>query len=290
MIRSMTGQGRASQVLASKGLRITVEARSLNHRYLDTSIKLPDQLAGYEEELKQEIKSRLSRGSVCVSVHVEESQGKRLTLDENALDSFLRLLKQARKKVPLSGELTPEMLLKVPGLIREEPLEVSADKLSRHVHRLAMRAIKDMIRMRRAEGRNLVADLRERLRLISRHLAAIKRRVPARIKKKREKLLELLDELELEIDKNRLLQEVLYFSERFDIHEECVRLENHLKLFRQTLNEKASNGRRLNFTAQEMMKEANTIGAKANDTEITHQVIAIKEEIEKMREQVQNVE
>lgn len=290
MINSMTGQGRAVALIKPLELRLTVEAQSVNHRYLDINVKLPDQLVGYEENIKQVIKENLNRGSVSVAVHLEESDGKHLVLDPEVLDDFLSLLKRLRKRASLSEEITPELLLRIPGLIKGEPRDVETPKLWRYTERLVDRALKDLVRMRRAEGRNLERDLRERLKAISSNLSAVKRRIPGRIKKKRAKLLELLEEMQIEPDRNRLLQEVLYFSERFDIHEECVRLENHIKLFRETLNSKPSNGRRLNFTTQEMMKETNTIGAKANDTEIIHFVIAMKEEVEKIREQVQNVE
>jgi uncharacterized protein (TIGR00255 family) len=290
MVNSMTGQGRAVVLIKPEGLRLTVEAHSLNHRYLEVSVKLPDQLAGYEEKIKQVIKENLNRGSVSVAVHLEESNGKRLVLAPQVLDDFLHLLKELRKRVPVSEEITPELLFRIPGLIKEEPRDVEMAKLWKYTKRLVAGAVKDLVRMRRAEGRNLEKDLRGRLKAINSNLSAVKRRIPSRIKKKRAKLLELLEEMRIEPDRNRLLQEVLYFSERFDIHEECVRLSNHIKLFRETLGEPKSNGRRLNFTTQEMLKETNTIGAKSNDTEITHFVIAMKEEVEKIREQVQNVE
>jgi len=290
MVNSMTGQGRAVAPIKPEGLRLTVEVHSLNHRYLEVSVKLPDQLAGYEEKIRQVIKENLNRGSVSVTVHLEESNGKRLVLAPQVLDDFLHLLKGLRKRVPVSEGITHELLLRIPGLIKEEPRDVETAKLWKHTERLVERAIKDLVGMRRAEGKNLEKDLRGRLKIISSNLSAVKRRVPGRIKEKRAKLLELLEEMKIEPDRNRLLQEVLYFSERFDIHEECVRLENHIKLFRETLRAKESNGRRLNFITQEMMKETNTIGSKANDTAITHFVIAMKEEVEKIREQVQNVE
>ena len=290
MVNSMTGQGRAVALIKPEGLCLTVEVHSLNHRYLEVSVKLPDQLVGYEEKIKQVIKENLNRGSVSVAVHLEESNGKQLVLTPAVLDDFLRLLKELRKRVSVSEEITPELLFRIPGLIKEEPRDVETAKLWEYTKRLVARAVKDLIRMRRAEGRNLEKDLRGRLKVINSNLSAIKRRIPGRIKEKRRKLLELLEEMKIEPDRNRLLQEVLYFSERFDIHEECVRLSNHIKLFRETLDEPKSNGRRLNFITQEMMKETNTIGSKANDTAITHFVISIKEEVEKIREQVQNVE
>ena len=290
MVNSMTGQGRAVALIKPEGLCLTVEVHSLNHRYLEVSVKLPDQLVGYEEKIKQVIKENLNRGSVSVAVHLEESNGKQLVLTPAVLDDFLRLLKELRKRVSVSEEITPELLFRIPGLIKEEPRDVETAKLWEYTKRLVARAVKDLIRMRRAEGRNLEKDLRGRLKIINSNLSAIKRRIPGRIKEKRRKLLELLEEMKIEPDRNRLLQEVLYFSERFDIHEECVRLSNHIKLFRETLDEPKSNGRRLNFITQEMMKETNTIGSKANDTAITHFVISIKEEVEKIREQVQNVE
>lgn len=290
MITSMTGQGRATTIIKPQGLKVTVEVRSVNHRYLDVTVKLPDQLAAYEDNIKQVVKREIARGSVNVAIHVEESNGKRLAIDDKVLDEFLRLLKELKKKAPMSSELTPEVLIRLPGLIKEKPRDVDPAVVWGHVEGLVERALRDLVKMRRSEGRNLEADLRKRLAAISKNLTLVKKRVPGRIKEKKAKLIELIEAMQLEADRNRLLQEILYFSERFDIHEECVRLENHLKLFRETLSEPQSNGRRLNFTAQEMMKETNTIGSKANDTEITHFVIAIKEEVEKMREQVQNVE
>ncbi len=290
MICSMTGQGRAAAILKPEGLRVTVEARSLNHRYLDVSIKLPDQLSGYEEQIKQVVKNNVNRGSVTVVIHVEESNGRHLVLDTTVLDDFLNLFKELKKRVNVSDGFTPEMMLRIPGLVKEKPKDIDTAKLWNHTKKLIDKAVKDMVKMRKAEGRNLEKDLKERHKIIAKHLAAIKKRIPIRNNRKRAKLIELLKELQVEPDENRLLQEVLYFSERYDIHEECVRLDNHIKLFKETLNGKESNGRRLNFTTQEMMKETNTIGAKANDTEMTHMVICIKEEVEKIREQVQNVE
>lgn len=290
MINSMTGQGRAVTLIKPEGLRLTVEVRSVNHRYLDVSVRLCDQLAGYEERIRQSVKQHVNRGSVSVIVHLEQSNAKRLVLNPKVLDDFRSLLGQLRKRASISDELSPEVLLRIPGLIKEEPREIKETKLWECAEKLMVRAVKDLLKMRRAEGRNLERDLRERLSIIGKNLSAIKRRVPARIKQKRAKLIELVEEMELEPDPNRLLQEVLYFSERFDIHEECVRLDNHLKLFRETVRAGKSNGRRLNFTTQEMMKETNTIGSKANDTDIIHFVISMKEEIEKIREQVQNVE
>ncbi|NLI98481.1 YicC family protein [bacterium] len=290
MITSMTGQGRAVSVIKPEGLRITVEARSVNHRYLDVAVKLPDQLAAFEDDIKQIVKQEIARGSINISVHIEESNGKHLTIDTQVLDEFTRILRELKKKMPVSGELSPEILFRLPGLIKEKPRDVDPSKIWKSVETLTRKALMDLVKMRKSEGRNLEADLKKRLSAIMKNLAAIKKRVPGRIREKKAKLIELIEGMQLEADRNRLLQEVLYFSERFDIHEECVRLENHARLFRETLNEKMSNGRRLNFTAQEMMKETNTIGSKANDTEITHFVISIKEEVEKMREQVQNVE
>lgn len=290
MVNSMTGQGRAFTQIKPEGVRLTVEAQSVNHRYLDVNVKLPDFLAGHEELIKQVVKKSINRGSVSIAVHLGDVNGRHLVVDLEVLDNFLKLLSKMRKKVSITKDITPESLLRIPGLIKEQPRDIDHDRLWNHAEKLVDRAVKDLMKMRRAEGRNLEKDLRERLNAVNRNLTAVKRRIPLRTKKKRLKLIELLDEMNLEPDRNRLLQEVLYFSERFDIHEECVRLENHLKLFRQTLGEHESNGRRLNFTTQEMLKETNTIGAKANDTEITHFVIAIKEELEKIREQVQNVE
>lgn len=290
MISSMTGQGRATSLIKPEGLKLSVEVYSVNHRYLDISLKLPDQLASNEDKIRAIIKQHLSRGAVNLGIHLEQPNGKNLVLDTAVLDDFLKLIKELGKKVKISQELPPDILLRIPGLIREQPRDVNEEKLRTEAEKLVARALRDLARMRRAEGKNLEADLRKRLEVIARNLSAVKKLVPKRNKKKRAKLTELLEELKIEPDQGRLMQEVLYFSERFDIHEECVRLENHIKLFRQTLGAKQSNGRRLNFTAQEMMKETNTIGAKANDTEISHYVIAIKEEVEKIREQIQNVE
>jgi len=290
MINSMTGQGRASVIINPEGLRLSVEAQSVNHRYLDISVKLPDQLAGFEENIRQLVKQNVSRGSVSVIVHVEQSNGKELVHNPQVLDNFLDLLNQLEKKAPISRELTPEALLRIPGLIKEETRDIEGKRLWSYTGKAVEAAVKDLVKMRMAEGKNLETDLKERLKAITQNLNLIKKRIPQRIKQKKAKLTELLEGMEIDPDRNRLLQEVLYFSERFDIHEECVRLENHLKLFKETLRSKTSNGRRLNFTTQEMMKETNTIGSKANDTEITHYVISIKEEVEKVREQVQNVE
>ncbi len=287
MIRSMTGMGRAEEKV--NDTTVLVEARSLNHRFLEISVKLPETASEVENYIKKIVKKYIKRGTVQIYVKTSEEVEKKITIDEEKLKQYLETFAQIKKKYKLSGEIDISMLIDLPGVLKEEE-EKKGKGVLKIIKKAAERAVIELVKMREKEGKNLEKDLKKRVASIFKSLKKIEKRAPMVVKQRQEHVKRNLKHILAEYDKNRLFEELLYLAERYDINEECIRLRNHCNLFLKTLNEKESNGRRLIFITQEMLKEANTIGAKSQDNFISQEVIKIKEEIEKLKEQLQNVE
>lgn len=291
MVRSMTGFGRGEAVRGS--YHVTVEVRTVNHRYLDTSVRLPKSLAGFEEKLRSLVQGRLGRGRVEVQVALEESgEGHQTVKVDVALARrYHAALSRLQQELGLVDQPTLAALVDMPGvLVTEETIDVEA--LSAALEEAADGALAEVQRMREAEGRRLAADLSERVGLIEEALRAIETRAPEVSQEFRQRLEARIREAlgEVPVDEARLLQEVAIVADRGFIAEEIVRLRSHLVETRATLAEEAAVGRKLDFLLQEMNREINTIGSKANDVAIARQVISVKAELEKIREQVQNLE
>lgn len=290
MISSMTGMGRAETNFGK--VRLTAEARSVNHKYLDVTVRLPNALSFREDEIRQLIRQHVRRGYVQLYVGIEEPTATAaLALDHVLVRDYQRLSSELRRRHRVTGRLDVNTLLSFPGVIKPERASLDEAKLWQAASATVDKALARLVRMRRAEGRNLAADLRTRLRRIARDLAAIKRRAPLRRDERLAGLRRTLARLAVEgLDRARTWEDVASQLDRMDIEEECVRLVNHLHLFERALNERTASGRKLSFILQELLKETNTISAKAFDTAIAHRVVRIKDEIESLREQVQNIE
>ena len=293
MIDSMTGFGRGRAEVRSA--TATVELRSVNNRFCEISIRLPRNLAEYETEIQNRVKKAFSRGRINVQIQVETTSEQILPIEVNhdAARGYAALLNQLREAAGIHEPLRIEHLLNYSDIFttHETPDEASAEMWTA-VELALEEAVAEMRRMRRQEGSALLADLEARIDAISHQLSRVEERAPTRVAEARERLRARLHDLlqEERVDPDRLELEIALLADRLDITEECVRLRSHLDLFRQALNSENPEGRKLNFISQEINREVNTIGSKANDAEIAHIAVDMKDELEKIREQVQNVE
>ncbi|HEX2076053.1 MAG TPA: YicC/YloC family endoribonuclease [Longimicrobium sp.] len=296
MIRSMTGFGEAERETEAGTLR--VEIRTVNHRHLSINFRTPASLAKWEPQMRDWLRAHLSRGHANVAVRLESPAASAaavgLKLDEERVRAYLALFNELRERFGVSGEPDLSQLLRFSDVIVRDDegtrLEVPVDDL-RAVVEDAARATSCM---REDEGRRLQADLEGRIAAIDAALDAIADLAPGRLAAERDRLRAAVAELAggVGVNEERLAQEVAYLAERWDVNEELVRFRSHNELFRELMaaDPEEPVGKRLSFLVQEMHREANTIGSKANHAGIAHRVVAIKEEVERLREQVENVE
>ena len=294
MIRSMTGYGVAEQDLPLG--KIAVEVRSLNHKYLDISLKLPRGFFNLESKIRDIVKKGVSRGRVDLTMRIDSSGSilprYRLEADTRLAEEYIRVLDEIKERFGLKGEVTLDHVAAVreivPFLEAKEDSELYWQEIS-SVTEQALRALEDS---RRKEGEALAADLMARLAEARRLTTEIKEKAPAVVAAYRERLRERVRALleGSDFDERRFQQEVAYFAERSDISEEVIRMESHLSQFASKLAEEGPAGRGLDFILQEMNREVYTIGAKATDVDFAQRVIALKGDLERMREQVQNIE
>lgn len=293
MIDSMTGFGRGQAQVG--GATANVELRSVNSRYCEVSVRLPRALSEYESEVQSLIKQAFSRGRISVQVQVETSSDEILPieLDEDAVRAYSGLLNRLRASAGVAEPLGLDHLLHFSEIFRmpDEPSKASDEMWAAAEEALAA-AVIQLRQMRRQEGSALLADLEARIEAIAGQLKLVEERAPLRVEEARTRLRSRLEDLldDDRVDSDRLEMEIALLADRLDVTEECVRLRSHLELFRQSLNSENPEGRKLNFIAQEINREVNTIGSKSNDAEVAHLAVQMKDELEKIREQVQNVE
>ena len=292
MIQSMTGFGRCQKTLGSRD--ISVEIKAVNHRYLEFSSRLPRSLGFIEDKLKAQVQSRIARGKVEVSVTVAEQKGSasRVTLNEGLALSYLEELRIFARKNGLTDDLTLSDFCRLPDLFTTRMAEVDEDALWRDISETADGALDSFIAMRRREGEKLSADLAAKLYNILTLVEAVERRSPETVEAYRQRLYKKLGELlaDRQIDDSRVLTEAALFADKVAVDEETVRLRSHIDQFRHILTLEEPVGRKFDFLVQEMNREANTIGSKAQDAEMARIVVELKSEIEKVREQIQNIE
>lgn len=296
MIRSMTGFGE-SEIAVPAG-RLRVELRTVNHRYLNVNARLPTALARWEPEIREWLRGHFVRGHVNCTVRLEREPGAGaagLRLDLDRATAYVELLKELQDRFALRGEADLAVLSRFSDIfIREEPEAEALDVSGEDLRRAVEAAAEAVAAMRAEEGRRLQVDLEERFRAIETALDEVAELAPTRLEAERERLRNAVQELAegVAVDPERLAQEIAILAERWDINEELVRFRSHLSLARDLLAGDGSEGvgKRLGFLIQEMHREANTIGSKANHAGIAHRVVAIKEEVERLREQVENIE
>lgn len=291
-IRSMTGYGRGESDAA--GIRFTVEARSVNHRFLELTVKLPSGWGALEEEVKKQVRRWVRRGRVDVTVTLEGARAasRKLIVDWEATDSLLHASQELRERLEISGELTLTDLLHHPEVLKAEEQKPDPEAWQSPLLTAVEQACQSLGEMRKREGRVLAEDLLHRTEVLAQRVEEIRCRAPQVVIDYRERLEERIRELlgGVDPDPDRLLTEVALLADKADIQEEVTRLFSHIGQFRETLRQEKPVGRRLEFLLQEMNREINTIGSKANDVQIAEKVVDSKSEMEKMREQVQNIE
>lgn len=292
MIRSMTGYGSAE--LEKNGHRLTAEVRSVNHRFCEVSVRAPKGVLLFEDQIRQLIQDRFSRGKFNLSVTWAGAggAGEVLKLNEPVADRYVALMQQLRDRYGLSGDVQLSTLANLPDLFSWEQSVIGDEEMWSLVREVVEKSCDSMNGMKGREGKALAADLQKRLDIIRTELERVSARAPLRPAEAKERMVARIKPLleDVEMDPIRIAQEVAMLADRLDCTEECVRLDAHLDQFKHLADGPELAGRKLNFLLQEMNREANTIGSKANDVEIAHAVIVMKEEIERLREQVQNVE
>jgi uncharacterized protein (TIGR00255 family) len=288
MILSMTGFAAVAEELP--GVALAVELRSVNHRYLDLQVRLPDELRGLESALREQIVAGLKRGKVeCrVSLNRTAAGAAGLSVDVARVAELAKAAADAMKSVPGARPLSVGEILRWPGVIAE-PL-VPPEELAAHARELVAQSLADLAASRAREGAKLVATLMERCEAIEVQVARVAPRIPAIHAAYVEKLAARLREAGLDPDQDRLKQELALFATKVDVAEELSRLSTHIVEVRRVLDAGGSAGKRLDFLMQELHREANTLGAKSVDTELSQASLEIKVLIEQMREQVQNLE
>ena len=292
MIRSMTGYGMAE--LERSGQRLSAEIRSVNHRFCEVAMRCPKLVSPFEDQIRQQIQERFARGKLNLTITwsgIGET-GEVLRVNDAVADQYVQLLGRLRERYHLDSGLDVKTLAALPDVFTWEHTALSDEQTWALLQELVTKACDSMNAMKEREGEALAKDLVMRIEIIRKHLEVIAARAPQRPLEAKERLLARLKPLmaDLEMDPVRIAQEVALMADRLDCTEECVRLAAHLDQFRSLIEGTELAGRKLNFLLQEMNREANTIGSKANDVEIAHAVVVIKEELERLREQVQNVE
>ncbi|MED4749865.1 YicC/YloC family endoribonuclease [Brevibacillus choshinensis] len=295
MVRSMTGYGRKDDIRGS--LRLTVELRAVNHRFQEILVRLPKNWSMLEDQIRKQVAMYVRRGRVDVTISLEGSAtiSSNVAIDWSIAEQFLQLSREMDQRFSLETPLTAKDLLLFPGVIHtNETEEVDREEVATWLLAVVNTAAEDLLSMKMVEGEGLQADLIHRLLSVQNWLEEVRFLAPSGTQEYHNRLHQRLSEwaaqVPFELDQQRLVQEVVFFAEKSDISEEITRLTSHCNQFSQQLEKEEAVGRKLDFLLQEMNREANTIASKANHLRIQHLAVEIKTELEKMREQVQNVE
>ncbi|HCE05504.1 MAG TPA: YicC family protein [Verrucomicrobiales bacterium] len=291
-MNSMTGYGRGEA--ARGGAKFTVEISTVNRKQAELSLYLPRELDALESRARDEINAKVSRGRIAARVQWTAKSGDRaqVEIDRNLAKEYAKEYRKLATDLKLGGEVSLDTILRAPGVLQTSEEELDVESLWTPLRTAVRAALKELLAMRAREGANLKKDLQKRVDALQKSVKAVKRQAPRTVRRHREALLDRLNQsgLDLKLDDERVLKEVALFADRIDITEELTRLESHFGQFADYAKSKGPVGRTLDFLSQEMNREVNTIGSKANDPLISRLVVAMKSELEKFREQVQNVE
>ena len=292
MIKSMTGFGRCE--IAENNRKFTVEMKSVNHRYLDVNIKMPKKLNFFESAIRAELKNYISRGKVDVFIAYEDltEENTSIRYNKQVAAEYLKYLKDMAEEFGLENDVRVSTLSRYPEVFTMEEVTVDEEELWKTLQKAVKTAAEGFVETRIVEGENLKNDLITKLDGMLKLVDFIAERSPQIIAEYRNKLADKVKDLlgDVQVDENRLLTEVTIFADKVCVDEELVRLRSHIETTKKTLMEGGSIGRKLDFIAQEMNREANTTLSKSNDLEISNCAIELKTEIEKVREQIQNIE
>jgi uncharacterized protein (TIGR00255 family) len=290
LIKSMTGFGSAEGDVGAA--RVTVEIRSVNHRYFNPSLKLPPELSQWEAEVREAMRKAIARGHVTLIARVERHDAERTRIDEARFGAYVEQIRRLQQQHGLGAEIDVGAVLRLPNIIATTDEEATGS--AAELVAIVGRAVAALDEMRTAEGTRLARYLTERLAVIEQAVHRIDARAPQRLVEQRDRVRNTIRELAggVAIDEQRLAQEVAILADRLDVAEEVSRFHSHFAAFRSTLAAPSAEGvgKRLGFLLQELLREANTTGSKANDAAMLQDVILIKEELERIREQVENIE
>lgn len=292
MIKSMTGFGRCEVQKDSR--KFTVELKSVNHRYLDVNIRMPKKLNFFETAIRTLLKSYANRGKVDIFITYEDLSQTQVSVKYNAAlaAEYMKYLKQMEEEFGLENDVRVSTLSRYPEVFTMEEQSEDEEELWNGLKEALEGAFTQFVETRKTEGENLKKDIISKLDLLSEQIGFIEERSPQIVAEYRAKLEDKMKELlsDTQIEESRIASEVILFADKICTDEEVVRLKSHISHMRNTLEEKDEIGRKLDFIAQEMNREANTILSKANDIEVSDRAISLKTEIEKIREQIQNIE
>lgn len=292
MVRSMTGFGRAEKVFG--GIEVTVEIKSVNHRYFEFSSRVPRNYAFLEEKLKSFLKEKVSRGKVEVYVTINNSNDDavEIEVDRFFTDGYVKALKSLAKLYGVKNDITASVIARNSDVFSVKKKSVDEEAVTNAVLETTADAVTAFISMREVEGAKLKEDVLNRTDFILDKVSFVEKRSPETVKQYKDRLYDKIKELlsDAQVDEQRLITETAIFADKVAVAEETVRLRSHIAQLTELLNSDEAVGRKLDFLIQEMNREANTIGSKAQDIDIAHTVVDIKSEIEKIREQIQNVE
>ena len=292
MIKSMTGYGSAAGM--SGDISLTVELRSVNNRFLDCSVRMPRMYIFAEDKIKAVVQKYISRGKVDVFVTVDSSKADDVvvSLNEPLAEAYIAAYKQMSDKYGLKNDLTAVSLGRIQDIFTVEKKEIDADAFTADIEAVAAAALENFNAMREVEGGKLRSDILAKLENIESLAAKVEERSPQTVAEYRARLEQKMAEVlaTADIDKARIVTEAALFADKVAVDEELVRLKSHIAQMRDMLDKDGAIGRKLDFLTQELNREANTTGSKCNDVEITRMVVDIKSEIEKIREQIQNIE
>lgn len=292
LLKSMTGYGRAQKVL--NGRDILVEIRSVNHRYFECNSRIPRAYNYIDEKLKARLKQKIARGKVDVSVTVNNIEGRdsEIAVNIGAAEGYVNALRSISEELKIADDLTLSKLIKLPDIFNVQKTPDDEEQVWDDVAQVADEALESFVNMRETEGEKLRADVLEKTDIILEMVGKVEALSPQTVENYRNRLQQKLSEIleSKDIDQQRIVTEAAIFAEKIAVDEETVRLRSHIAQFRELVDSSESIGRKLDFIVQEMNREVNTIGSKAQDLSITRLVVDMKAELEKIREQIQNIE
>lgn len=292
MIKSMTGFGRSEIVKGNR--KISVEIKSVNHRYLEAGIKMPKKLNVFESRMRDLLKKYATRGKIDIFINYEDDSESQVNLkfNQNIADEYMAIFNNMSEKYNLKNDMTVGGLARFPEVITMDEVQEDEEELWHFTEEAMKAALEQFVNTRILEGENLKKDLLGKLDHMEELVAFVEKRSPEIMKEYRSKLESKVKELlgDTTIDESRIATEVIIYADKICVDEETVRLRSHIEHARKCLNEEGGIGRKMDFIAQEMNREANTTLSKANDIEISNAAIDLKTEIEKVREQIQNIE
>ena len=292
MVKSMTGYGSAKGIVDD--LEISIELKSVNNRYLDTSVRLPRSFLFAEELIKSKVQSHISRGKVDVFVSVDSSMADEMVVkvNEPLLKGYVEAIRQIAEISGLPNDLTAQSVSRYPDVLTVAKKDLDAEAISAGMAEIAEAALTDFDSMRLREGEKLRDDVLSRLETIDKLVSCIEEQAPQTVADYRKRLEQKMSEVlgTAGIDENRILAEAAIFADHIAVDEETVRLRSHMAQLRSMINGVSPIGRKIDFLIQEFNREANTIGSKCQNSQIAHVVVDLKSEIEKIREQIQNIE